>query len=66
MSDAMMNGGFAPYLAQALTPQGVPGGLFGGGIGNVPGNVFHNPMLGNISPFTTNPPFGGWAVVRPA
>jgi hypothetical protein len=28
MPDAMTNGGFAPYLAQAFTPQGVAGGLF--------------------------------------
>ena len=40
MPDAMTNGGFAPYLAQAFTPQGVPGGLFGSGMGNVPGNIF--------------------------
>jgi hypothetical protein len=46
MPDAMMNGGFAPYLAQAFTPQGVSGGLFGSGMGNVPGNIFNNPLLG--------------------
>ena len=40
MPDAMTNGGFAPYLAQAFTPQGVPGGLFGSGVDNVPGNIY--------------------------
>jgi hypothetical protein len=42
----MMNGGFAPYLAQAFTPQGVQSGLFGGGVGNSPGNIFTNPSFG--------------------
>jgi hypothetical protein len=46
MPEAMMNGGFAPYLAQAFTPQGVPGGMLGGMTGNVPGNVFYNPAIG--------------------
>src|SRR5207244_13591904 len=46
MPDAMTNGGFAPYLAQAFTPQGVAGGLFGSGVGNVPGNIFGNPTFG--------------------
>jgi hypothetical protein len=46
MPDAMMNGGFAPYLAQAFTPQGVQSGLFGGGVGNFPGNIFTNPTFG--------------------
>jgi hypothetical protein len=65
MPEAMMNGGFAPYLAQAFTPQGVPGGMLGGMTGNVPGNVFYNPaigqpygqigMAGGISPFTAMP-----------
>jgi hypothetical protein len=45
MPDAMTNGGFAPYLAQAFTPQGVAGGLFGSGVGNVPGNIFGNPTF---------------------
>jgi hypothetical protein len=45
MPDAMMNGGYTPYLAQAFTPQGVPGGLFGSGMGNVPGNIFNNPAF---------------------
>jgi hypothetical protein len=40
MPDAMINGGFAPYLAQAFTPQGVAGGLFGSGVSSVPGTVF--------------------------
>jgi hypothetical protein len=46
MPDAMLNGGFAPYLAQALTPQGVSGGLFGSGMGYAPGNIFNNPAVG--------------------
>jgi hypothetical protein len=46
MPDAMMNGGFAPYLAQAFTPQGVQSGLFGGGVGNFPSNIFSNPTFG--------------------
>jgi hypothetical protein len=68
MPDAMMNGGYAPYLAQALTPQGIPGGIFGAGAGNVPGNFFNNPLLGQsygqggpfggISPFAATPQFG--------
>jgi hypothetical protein len=40
----MMNGGFAPYLAQAFTRQGVLGGVFGSGIDNVPGAIFGNPI----------------------
>jgi hypothetical protein len=66
MPDAMMNGGYAPYLAQAFTPQVVPSGLFGGGAGYPPGNLFGNTMLGQnypqggwmggISPFTAIPP----------
>src|SRR6266568_4766541 len=68
MPDAMMNGGFAPYLAQAFTPQGVAGGLFGSGIGNVPGNMFSNPAFaqsytpggvpGGVPPFTVTPQLG--------
>lgn len=60
MPDAMMNGGFAPYLAQAFTPQGVPSGLFGGGIGNVPGTIFSNPIYAQNygSAFTGTPQLG--------
>jgi hypothetical protein len=60
MPDAMMNGGFAPYLAQAFTPQGVPGGQFGSGIGNIPGTIFGNPIYAQNygSAFTGTPQFG--------
>jgi hypothetical protein len=43
MPDAMINGGFAPYLAQAFTPQG---GLLGSGMGSVPGNYLNTPAFG--------------------
>jgi hypothetical protein len=65
MPEAMINGGFSPYLAQAFTPQGVPGGAFGGAMGNLPGTAFTNPAIGPYlgqpamfgvgSPFTTSP-----------
>jgi hypothetical protein len=58
MPDAMMNGGFAPYLAQAFTPQGVPGGLFGSGMGNTPGNIFSTPTLGQNFGLGGMPQFG--------
>jgi hypothetical protein len=66
MPDAMMNGGFAPYLAQAFTPQGVTGGLFGGGVGSVPGNVFgQNYGLSGSAPFA-GMPYIGQQYVQPS
>ncbi len=80
MPDATMNGGFAPYLAQAFTPQGVPGGLFGSGVGNVPSNIFGHPTLsqsygltgGGVPSFTGMPAIGqqfqpsiGWQQQQP-
>src|SRR5262245_5539571 len=58
MPDAMMNGGFAPYLAQAFTPQGVPGGLFGSSVGTVPGINYGNPFGQNYG-IACGMPFGG-------
>jgi hypothetical protein len=68
MPDAMINGGFSPYLAQAFTPQGVPGGVFGGGMGTLPTNIFGGPtfgqsfaqpgMLGGVTPFAGIPQWG--------
>ena len=58
MPDAMINGGFAPYLAQAFTPQGVPGGLFGSGAGSVPGNLFNTPAFGQSYGQFAMPQFG--------
>ena len=58
MPDAMMNGGYTPYLAQAFTQQGVPGGLFGSGMGNVPGTIYSNPTFAQNyggPPFTVTP-----------
>jgi hypothetical protein len=71
MPDAMMNGGYAPYLAQAFTPQGVPGGMFGSSIGNIPGTIFSNPASAanyGVPPFGVMPqlaqpqvqPYTGW------
>jgi hypothetical protein len=70
MPDAMSNGNFAPYLAQAFTPQGIAPGLFGSGVANVPGNMFNHPslgqnlgqpqvgMVGGVPPFTAMPQLG--------
>jgi hypothetical protein len=68
MPDGMINGGFPPYLAQAFTPQAVPGGVFGGGMGNLPTNVFGGPtlgqnfgqtgMFGGVAPFAGVPQWG--------
>jgi hypothetical protein len=59
MPDAMMNGGFAPYLAQAFTPQGVAGGLFGSGVSSVPGTVFgQNYGIPGGVPLTGMPQIG--------
>jgi hypothetical protein len=58
MPDAMTNRGYAPYLAQAFTPLGVPGGLSDSGMGNVPCNIFSNPTFAQnygVSPFTVTP-----------
>jgi hypothetical protein len=62
MPDAMINGGvYAPYLPQAFTPQGTPGGLFGGGAGYLLGNpmpVQNYPqgrVMGGISPLSAIP-----------
>jgi len=44
MPDVLMNGGYAPYLPQAFTPQSVPGGLFGTGAGGVPGSLFRTSI----------------------
>jgi hypothetical protein len=65
MPDAMMNGGFAPYLAQAFTPQGVQGGLFGNGVGNVPGNIFGTPTFGQSYGMTGGgiPSFSGMPTI---
>src|SRR5215469_11750726 len=67
MPDAMMNGGYAPYLAQAFTPSGVPGGGFWAGAGNVLGNINYPPLgpnfaaaggLGGVAPIVALPPIG--------
>jgi hypothetical protein len=76
MPDAMMNGGFAPYLAQAFTPQGIAGGVFGSGMGNVPGNIFSSPTFAQsygVPPFLATPqlgqpsvqPYTGWQQQMP-